>query len=66
VFTEGNVDALSSGLLSQLFLFPSVFVTSVISGDKMAAILRRKTSSGSGVDVMLWFVMLPLLVMATR
>nr|CAD7196580.1 unnamed protein product [Timema douglasi] len=25
-----------------------------MNGDKMAAILRRKTSSGSGIDVMLW------------
>jgi hypothetical protein len=49
-----------------MFVFPSVSVTSVVSGDKMAAILRRKTSSGSGIDVMLWFVILPLVVMATR
>ncbi|XP_054277442.1 hemicentin-2 [Macrosteles quadrilineatus] len=43
----------------------SIFVF-VSEGDKMAAISRRKSSSGSGVDVMLWFVILPLLAMATR
>lgn len=43
----------------------SIFVF-VSEGDKMAAISRRKSSSGSGVDVMLWFVVLPLLAMATR
>ncbi|XP_023720928.1 peroxidasin isoform X2 [Cryptotermes secundus] len=45
---------------------PASIYVFVSEGDKMAAILRRKTSSGSGIDVMLWFVMLPLLVMATR
>uniref|UniRef100_A0A1B6CT58 Ig-like domain-containing protein n=1 Tax=Clastoptera arizonana TaxID=38151 RepID=A0A1B6CT58_9HEMI len=43
----------------------SIFVF-VSEGDKMAAISRRKSSSGSGVDVMLWFVILPLLAIATR
>ncbi|KAK7788497.1 hypothetical protein R5R35_012819 [Gryllus longicercus] len=43
----------------------SIFVF-VSEGDKMAAILRRKTSSGSGLDVVLWFVLLPLLVLAAR
>jgi hypothetical protein len=54
--------------ISFLISFVSLcfFAISVISGDKMAAILRRKTSSGSGIDVMLWFVILPLVVMATR
>ncbi|XP_039277270.1 neural cell adhesion molecule 1 [Nilaparvata lugens] len=43
----------------------SIFVF-VSEGDKMAAISRRKSSSGSGIDVMLWFVVLPLLVIASR
>ncbi|XP_075215005.1 limbic system-associated membrane protein-like [Lycorma delicatula] len=43
----------------------SIFVF-VSEGDKMAAISRRKSSSGSGIDVMLWFVVLPMLVIASR
>ncbi|XP_049788235.1 hemicentin-2-like [Schistocerca gregaria] len=43
----------------------SIFVF-VSEGDKMAAIQRRKTSSGSDVDAVLWFVILPLLALAAR
>ncbi|XP_065207597.1 neuronal growth regulator 1 isoform X2 [Planococcus citri] len=38
----------------------------VSEGDKMAAISRRKSSSGSAADVMLWFVVLPLITLTVR
>lgn len=42
----------------------SVFVS---EGDKMAAISRRKSSAGSSaMDVMLWFIIMPLVSLAIR
>ncbi|XP_075215085.1 neurotrimin-like [Lycorma delicatula] len=43
----------------------SVFVF-VSEGDKMAAISRRKSSSGSVIDTVLWFLILPLVALAAR